>query len=129
MADEVGLESESMDATADKPQRRPLGPSDCYSMIATTICWLLLTLALAVASLAQLPLSSALALFVSSLCGPFAFFDCPQMPWSGRLVITLFCTATIVLHLFVREGQTAFIAAVGISFWFLIGLGISSVSV
>ena len=129
MADEADLQFESMDASVDKPQQRPLGLHDCYGMMATTVCWLLLALALAVASLAQLPISSALTLFVSSICGAFAFFDCPQMPWPGRLVITLFCTATIVLHLFVREGQTAFIAVVGISFWFLIGLGMSSVSI
>lgn len=118
-----------MDAPTDKPQVRPLGLPDCYGLIATMICWLLLALALAVGSLAQLPLSSALTLFASILCGPFAFFDCPQMPWFGRLVITLFCTASIVLHLFVREAQTAFIAAVGISFWLVIGLGMSFVSV
>ena len=113
----------------DSPARRPLGLPDFYAMIATMTCWLLLSMALAVGTLVQIPLGTAFNLFVSILCGPFAFFDCPRMPWATALGITLFCTAPIVLHLFVRETQTAFIAVVGISIWFMIGLGMSFVSV
>jgi hypothetical protein len=113
----------------DSPARRPLGLPDFYAMFAATICWLLLSMALAVGTLAQIPLSLAFNLFVSVLCGPFAFFDCPRMPWATALGIALFCMGSIVLHLFVRETQTAFIAVVGISIWFMIGLGMSFISV
>jgi hypothetical protein len=113
----------------DAPARQPLGLQDCYGMIATTVCWLLLALALAVGSLEQLPLSVAVKAFASILCGPFAFFDCPQMPWTAKLAITTFCAASIVLHLLIREVQTAFIAAVGISLWFMVGLGMTFISV
>jgi len=113
----------------DTPARRPLGLHDFYAMLAVTTCWLLLALAMAVGTLRQLPLSLAVKAFVSILCGPFAFFDSPQMPWTARFVVTLFCTSLIVLHLFIREVQTAFIAVAGISLWFMIGLGMTFISV
>ena len=120
-----------MDASADKPQVRPLGLSDCYGMIATTVCWLLIVGTFALASLQDLPLALAAKTFVSSLCGPFAFFEheANRPPLIVALIWALICLAPVGLHLLVRRTVTAIFAAFGISLWFLLGLGLTFIGV
>lgn len=120
-----------MDASADKPQVRPLGLSDCYGMIATTVCWLFITGALAVSTLQQLPPSLAVKIFFSSLCGPFAFFEheANRPPLHIALVWALICLTPVGVHLLTRRTVTAVLAGLGISWWFLLGLGLTFISV
>ena len=113
----------------DSPARRQLGLRDCYGMIATTICWLLLSAALAVASLKFLSLRLAAESFVSILCGPFAFLSTPRPMQSATLIIMFFCVGSVLLHLTVRSIETAIIACLGISFWFFFGMALTFVGV
>ena len=120
-----------MDAPADKPQVRTLGLPDCYGMIATTICWLLFAGVFSLAWLKYLPFSLAAKTFVSSLCGPFAFFEheANRPPLNVALIWALICLAPVGLHLLVRHTATAIFAAFGISLWFLVGLGLTFIGV
>jgi hypothetical protein len=120
-----------MESSRNKLPVRPFGLPDCYGMIATTICWLLLSAALAIASLQQLPLSSAVNAFLSILCGPFAFFEHEPLAlhWDVTLIWSLLCLTPIAVHLFVRQTMTAIFAGFGISLWFFLGMGITFIGV
>ena len=69
--------------------------------------------------------------FVSSLCGPFAFFEheANRPPLIIALTWALICLAPVGLHLLVRGTVTAIFAAFGISLWFLLGLGLTFIGV
>ena len=118
-----------MEQSAAKPLPSPIALRDFYGIFATTLGWLIVAGALALASLQQLPPSLAIKAFASTLCGPFAFFDSPPRSWGSNLAGALFCTAPIMLHSFVRRTETAVIAGMGVSLWFLIGAGLTFIGV
>ena len=100
-------------------------------MIATTVCWLLIAGTFALASLQDLPLALAAKTFASSLCGPFAFFEheANRPPLHIALIWALICLAPVGVHLFTRHPATAVLAGFGISLWFVLGLGLTFISV
>ena len=115
----------------DAPARRPLGWPDFYGMIATTICWLLFVGALSLAWLQDFSPAVVVKIFLSCLSGPFAFFEhrANLPPLDAALIGAFVCLAPIGLHLLFRHTATAIFAAFGISLWFLIGLGLTFISV
>jgi hypothetical protein len=98
-------------------------------MIAVTICWLLLSLALVVGMLDSLSPALAAEAFVSILCGPFAFFSGPSPFQVRNFVIALLCLASIGLHAKFRTVETAFIACAGVSFWFFLGMAFTFIGI
>lgn len=100
-------------------------------MIATTVCWLLITGTVALASLQDLPLALAAKVFASSVCGPFAFFEheANRPPLRIALIWALLCLAPVGVHLLTRHPATAVSAGFGISLWFVLGLGLTFISV
>ena len=60
---------------------------------------------------------------LSSLCGPFAFFDRPPVKSLDTVILTLMTAIPLGLNVTIRRPWTSIAGCLGISFWFMMGLG------
>lgn len=107
----------------------PIRFSDFLSLWLTLFFWIFWAALFALMSLRDLSSGQAATVWLSILSGPFAFFDLPGFPVGETLIMALICLVSLGIHLYTRHWFTALLACLGISFWFLMGLGLTFIGV
>jgi hypothetical protein len=119
-----------LDSSELDPQpKSTVWKGDFFALQITLFFWLFWGTIFAFLSMRDLSPGNAAIAWLSILSGPLAFFDPPTFSPVEKILLALGCIAAVALHAFARQPGTSFLACLAISFWFMMGLGLTFIGV
>lgn len=97
--------------------------------LAVAMLWVAVAIFCAFAAARNFGAAMGSEVLLSSLCGPFAFFDRPPVKPLDTIILALVTLIPLGLNVTIRRPWTSVVGCLGVSFWFMMGPGLTYMGV